>query len=170
MLAGRGLDVVGLDPAAGSLARAVAVDVVVMTGDTAQAITGRAEWTVTLRAAHDALLPGGHLVLETRDPAAQAWEGWTEEATARTQHAPGVGQVRTRVQVTSVEGPLVPFTTTSAFASDGQELVSQSLLRFRGRAQVEADLAGVGFTVVDVRDAPDRPRHELVVVAARGPE
>jgi len=194
LLAERGVDVVGLDPAAGSLAVAgsragadrvrwvhgdagalagleppVVVDLVVMTGNTAQAITDDTHWAATLRAAHDALAPGGHLVLETREPAARAWQGWTEQATRRTQHLPGVGAVQTWVQVTAVDGPLVAFTTTFVLAADGEELVSRSVLRFRSRTQVEDDLRRAGLVVVDVRGAPDRPGLELVFVAARPP-
>lgn len=194
LLAERGLAVVGLDPAGGSLAVArgrpaaeavrwvhgdasaladldpsVAVDLTVMTGNAAQAVTDDDAWAATLRAAHDALVPGGHLVLETRVPAARAWEGWTEAATRRTEHLPGVGAVTTWVQVTRAELPLVAFTTTFVFASDGAVLESRSLLRFRSQEEVERDLAAAGLVVVDVRDAPDRPGLELVFVSARSP-
>jgi hypothetical protein len=55
------------------------------------------------------------------------------------------------------------------FASDGAVLTSDSTLRFRDRDTVERSLAEAGFDVVDVRDAPDRPGRELVVVARRQP-
>jgi len=194
LLAERGTAVTGLDPAGGSLAVArakpgadavrwvhgdtsalaaldppVTVDLAVMTGNAAQAITDDAAWAATLRAAHDALVPGGHLVLETREPSARAWEGWTEAATRRTEHLPGVGAVETWVRVTRVDLPFVAFTTSFVFATDGAVLESRSLLRFRSREEVEDDLARAGLTVLDVRDAPDRPGLELVLVSARSP-
>jgi hypothetical protein len=46
-------------------------------------------------------------------------------------------------------------------------LTSDSTLRFRERAEVEAELDAQGFVVDDVRDAPDRPGKELVFVARR---
>ena len=193
-LAARGTAVMGLDPAGGSLAVArakpgadavrwvhgdagalaaldppVAVDLAVMTGNAAQAVTDDDAWATTLRAAHDALRPGGHLVLETRDPSARAWEGWTEAATRRTEHLPGVGAVETWVQVTRLALPLVASTTSFVFASDGAVLESHSLLRFRSREEVTRDLAHAGLDVVDVRDAPDRPGLELVVLSGRWP-
>lgn len=61
--------------------------------------------------------------------------------------------------------PLVSFSSTYEFESDGAVLVSRSTLRFRERAEVERDLELAGFTVLDVRDAPDRPNKEFVFVA-----
>jgi SAM-dependent methyltransferase len=90
LLAERGLEVIGVDPAGASLsvARAkpgaervrwihgdatallpLAVDLATMTGNVAQAIVDPRDWDETLRGVCDALRPGGHLVFETRDPA-----------------------------------------------------------------------------------------------------
>lgn len=188
LLADRGIAVTGLDPAGGSLrvARAkpgaervrwlhgdatalppLRVDLATMTGNTAQAIVEAPVWAGTLRGVHAALAPGGHLVLETRDPADRAWERWTRGRTRRSADVEGVGRVQAWEEVTSVRGPLVTFRTTFVFAADGAVLTSTSTLRFREREEVEADLAAHGFTVVDVRDAPDRPGRELVVIARR---
>lgn len=57
---------------------------------------------------------------------------------------------------------------TYVFDPDGPDpetLTSDSTLRFRDRAETEADLVRAGFDVVEVRDAPDRPGRELVFVA-----
>jgi hypothetical protein len=80
---------------------------------------------------------------------------------------PGAGTVRSRHEVIGVSGPLVTFRTTFEFAADGQVLTSRSTLRFREREEIEGDLARNGFTVKDVRDAPDRPGREFVFVAER---
>lgn len=187
LLAGRGLDVTGVDPAAASLdvARAKAgaqrvrwlhgdattlppmrVDLATMTANVAQAIADPADWAGTLRGVHAALRPGGHLVLETRDPARRAWLDW-RRAPIATVDVPGVGPVETRVDVTAVRGPLVSFRWTYLFAADGAVLTSESTLRFRERDEVSADLRAHGFVVDDVRDAPDRPGREFVFVARR---
>ena len=52
------------------------------------------------------------------------------------------------------------------FTADGTVVTSDSTLRFRTRAELDASLTASGFTVRDVRDAPDRPGRELVVLAA----
>ncbi|MFG3003488.1 class I SAM-dependent methyltransferase [Streptomyces calvus] len=188
LLAGRGVEVVGVDPARASLdvARAkpggervrwiegdatalppLRMDLATMTANVAQAVVAPDAWHGTLRGAHAALRPGGRLVFETRDPARRAWERWTREDSYGRTDVPGIGTVEHWHQVTDVDGPLVTFRTTYVFAADGAVLTSDSTLRFRGREEAEADLAAHGFTVDDVRDAPDRPGREFVFVARR---
>lgn len=188
LLAGRGIEVIGADPAGVSLAVARAkhgaervrwihgdahsvpanlVDVVTMTGNVAQAIVDQSDWDATLRGAYAALHPGGHLVFETRDPAFRAWQDWNRDSSYRVTDIPGVGTVQTWVDLTEINGPLVSFRWTWVFASDGQVLTSDSTLRFRNRDEVEDALLAHGYTVDDVRDAPDRPGRELVFLARR---
>jgi SAM-dependent methyltransferase len=175
-LAARGITVTGIDPAAGSIAYAReqpgadrvrwilgdataipgGVDLVLMTGNAAQAIVEPTAWDATL----DAVPPGARFVFETRDPARRAWEGWTKAQTHRE-----AGPVTTWTELTGVDLPLVGFRTTFEFPDD--VLTSDSTLRFRERDEVEADLRRHGFTVEDVRDAPDRPGLEFVFVAGR---
>jgi SAM-dependent methyltransferase len=186
LLADRGIDVTGVDPAAASLdvARrkpgadrvrwlpgdatslpALQVDLATMTANVAQVFLTGEDWSATLRGIHAALRPGGHLVFETRDPARQAWLGWNRAATFRRVGIPGVGEVETWVDVTEVRGDFVSFRHTVVFASDQATLTSDSTLRFRSRAEIDESLAEAGFTVADVRDAPDRPGREWVYIA-----
>ncbi|MEU6293123.1 class I SAM-dependent methyltransferase [Streptomyces sp. NPDC046988] len=188
LLADRGIEVVGVDPAASSLDVArgrpgaarvrwiegdaaslppLRTDLATMTANVAQAITGPRAWQGTLRGAYEALRPGGHLVFETRDPARRAWEEWDREHTHRVVEIPGAGAVESWCDLLDASGPLVTFRWTYVFAADGEVLTSDSTLRFRDRAEVEADLTGRGFEVREVRDAPDRPGRELVFVARR---
>jgi SAM-dependent methyltransferase len=188
LLAARGLEVTGVDPAAASLdvARAkpgaggvrwihgdatalppMRADLATMTGNVAQAIAEPPDWHGTLAGAWQALRPGGHLVFETRDPARRAWLEWNREASYQVAEVPGVGEVRQWCDLLDVEGPLVTFRMTWVFASDGQVLTSDSTLRFREREEVEADLAAAGYVLREVRDAPDRPGREFVFFARR---
>ncbi|MEU0168308.1 class I SAM-dependent methyltransferase [Streptomyces iakyrus] len=188
LLADRGVDVVGIEPALASLdvARAkpsservrwlcgdatalppLQVDLATMTANVAQEIVDPDTWQKTLRGAYEALRPGGHLVFETRDPAGRAWEEWTREHSYRVTEIPGVGPVESWVQLTVVSWPLVTFRWTYAFAADGQVLTSDSTLRYREREEVETDLLRQGYVVEDVRGAPDRPGKEFVFLARR---
>ncbi|MFZ3555371.1 class I SAM-dependent methyltransferase [Streptomyces sp. BH055] len=188
LLADRGIEVVGVDPAAASLDVArgkpggdrvrwihgdattlppLRVDLATMTANVAQAIADPTTWQDTLQGAYEALRPGGHLVFETRDPARRGWEEWTRDLTHQVADLPGVGRVEKWGQLTEMDGPLVTFDQTYRFASDGQVLTSQSTLRFRERDEVERDLLAHGYVVEDVRDAPDRPGREFVFVARR---
>jgi SAM-dependent methyltransferase len=188
LLADRGIDVIGVDPARGSLAFAqtkpgaervqwilgdaatlppMQVDLATMTANVAQAITDPGDWDGTLRGVATALRPGGHLVFETRDPAYRAWESWNRASSYEVTDIPGVGEVEAWHELTDVSGQLVSFRSHVLFAADGEELISDSTLRFRERDEIEAALRAHGFDVDDVRDAPDRPGREFVFLARR---
>jgi len=188
LLAQRGVEVVGLDPAGASLDVArtkpgaervrwlhgdattlppLQADLATMTANVAQVFLTDDAWAATLRGVHDALVPGGWLVLETRVPARRAWEGWVREATVTRVEVPDVGPVESWTDLTDVSLPFVSFHDTTVLP-DGTTLHSDSTLRFREREEVETSLVACGFEVVDVRDAPDRPGREWVFVARRG--
>lgn len=137
----------------------VGADVALMTGNVAQVFLTDEDWAAVLRSIRAALRPGGHLVFETRRPEFRAWEQWAADPADVT--IDGVTQHR---EVTSVELPFVSFRYTYTFP-DGAVVTSDSTLRFRSRASVEADLAAAGFAVLDVRQAPDRPDREFVFIA-----
>ena len=188
LLASRGLDVTGIDPAAAMLAVArrkagadrvrwlhgdaaalppMQADLATMTGNVAQVFVTDEEWAAALRAARRALRPGGRLVFETRDPAREAWLEWTREQTWQRMDIPGTGPVETWEDLLGVDGGLVTFRSTLVFGSDGAVLTSESTLRFRGRDEVAGSLAAAGLALDEVRDAPDRPGREFVFVTRR---
>lgn len=188
MLARNGRSVVGLDPAAASLdvasgkpgatrvrwicgsavdLPALQVDLVTMTGNVAQVFVTDGQWAEVLDAAHRSLRPGGHLVFETRRPEDEAWRRWTPAATRACARETGGGEVTSWVEVTAVRGPLVSFRTTFQFGADGAVMTSESTLRFRTLEELAASLAAAGFELQEVRDAPDRPGRELIVIARR---
>lgn len=192
LLADRGIEVVGVDPAAASLDVArrkpgaerarwvhgdalssklslppLQVDLVTMTANVAQVFLDDGAWAATLRAARAALRPGGRLVFESRRPERQAWREWDRQRSLRRVVVPGTGAVETWVEVTDVRAGRVSFRWTFGFEADGAVLTSDSTLRFRSEAELARSLVEAGFSVEEVRDAPDRPRAELVFVAGR---
>jgi SAM-dependent methyltransferase len=189
LLAGRGYEVTGLDPAKAELdiARAkphgdrvrwicgtaadlpadVRADLVTMTGNVAQVFLRDDEWAEVTSAAYRTLRPGGRLVFETREPARRAWLTWNPRESRSEQFIPGTGTVRSWHEVTAVSGDFVTFRTTFVFEADGETLVSDSTLRFRSRQEINASLERAGFTVSEIRDAPDRPGREWVFVAVK---
>jgi SAM-dependent methyltransferase len=188
LLAGNGCTVTGVDPAAASLevarskdtagdvtwvcgeataARGSDADLAVLTGNVAQVFITDADWAGALQAIRSALRPRGFLVLETRRPERRAWEDWAADTGPVVLDIPGTGPVEQRREVTSVQFPLVSFRCTYTFLTDGSVLTSDSTLRFRSRDETESSLAGHGYRVLDVRQAPDRPGQEFVFIAER---
>lgn len=185
LLAARGMSVVGVDPAGASLdvarqkpgadrvtwidgdATALVgtgsvADLAVMTGNVAQVFVSDDDWTHTLDTVRECLRPGGWFVFETRRPEIRDWEHWDVSPTTVDLEGGPVVVSRT---VTEVALPLVTFETATAVG--GEVIASSSTLRFRQQDELEADLLEHGFEVVEVREAPDRPGKELVVVARR---
>ena len=185
-LAEEGRRVVGLDPAGASLdmarakpfadrvtwlhgdatvlhGRDLAADLAVMTGNVAQVFVADEDWSTTLAAVHEALRPGGFFVFETRRPEVRDWERW--EVSPTDVVLPDGRVVAVSRTVTEVALPLVTFVSSTTL--DGEEMPSFSTLRFRERAELETDLVAHGFTVEDVREAPDRPGKEMVFVTRR---
>jgi ubiquinone/menaquinone biosynthesis C-methylase UbiE len=185
LLAERGIEVVGVDPAAASLdvARAkpgaqrvrwlhgdattlpqLQIDLATMTANVSHVILTDEGWSATLRGIHGALRPGGHLAFEARDPARKPWLEWNRDGTCQRLDIPGVGAVETWWDLTEVNGDYVSYRRTYVFAADGVTLTSDSTRRFRSRAEIEGSLRSAGYTLVDVHDAPDRPNYEWIFI------
>jgi SAM-dependent methyltransferase len=119
-LAVLGKAVVGIDPAAASLDVAkqkqyadqvrwvhgsapaltgLLADLIVMIGNVAQVFVTDDDWETTLRACQRALYPSGRLVFEVRDPAQEAWQGWTKSQTDQAIDAPGIDTVESWVGI-----------------------------------------------------------------------
>jgi SAM-dependent methyltransferase len=187
LLAQHGIEVTGVDPAAASLDVArkkpfsdrvrwvlgdaagdleTKVDLVTMTGNVAQVFLTEDAWSSTLRASHNVLGSGGHLVFEVRDPDAKGWRVWTRNQTYRRLELPDTGVINMWTDLIEVALPLVTFRQTFIFDSDGTTLVSESTLCFRRKIEIVKSLVDAGFVVDEVRSAADRPGLELVFIAS----
>jgi len=191
VLAAKGIDVIGVDPAEASLdvarAKPVAgevswvlgeasalpplrVDLATMTGNVAQVFLDDEDWMATLSGIGSALRPAGRLVFEVRDPSQEAWRGWNRDATfARVDLGSGNSLARW-LELVDVSLPFVTFKSMYLLKGDEELVVSESTLRFREREEIEASLSAAGFQVHEIRDAPDRPSKEFVFVAVRLPD
>ncbi|MHA7284151.1 class I SAM-dependent methyltransferase [Arthrobacter sp. TMS2-4] len=187
----RSLRVVGVDPAAASVAVArtkagadrvtwlvaIALDVaalpahreqydlVTMTANVAQVFLDDEAWLANLRAIRACLRPGGYVAFESRVPADRGWERWTKELTHQVMDVEGEGPVENWVQVTTVDGELVTFESPTIFLADGERIDSTSTLRFRSQEALEWSLSEAGFVETEVRELPYAPGRGWLVVA-----
>lgn len=166
-LAAAGHDVTGVDPATASLeaARAKAgaekvrwvegtsvvldegtFDVALMTSHVAQFLVDDADWHATLGSLHRALVPGGRLAFDTRDPDARAWQEW--DTLGRRHRVPldDGSDIQVWATTTAVSGEVVTGTEHYLF-DDGEELTSSASLRFRPEQSVRDALRDAGFRV-----------------------
>ena len=147
-----------------------AYDAAVMTSHVAQFFLSDAEWAATLADLHRALVPGGRLCFDARDPADRAWERWPEEW-HRTVALPSDGTVEQSMEVTDIAGDTVTHTIHYRFGRD-DELESAATLRFRTEDELRTSLAAAGFTVDAIfggwqREPVGRGDGEFLVIARR---
>ncbi len=189
-LAGSGREVTGIDPAGASLdaarrrpggeavtwirgtaadAPADTFDVALMSSHVAQLFVADDEWAGVLADLRRALVPGGLLVFDTRDPRDRAWEAW---------HAPGDREpvalgdgrvVQSWSEVTGEQDGVVDYTLGYEMP-EGDELTSTATLRFRAESDVRRGVEAAGFVVERVdggwgREAVGVGDGELLVVA-----
>lgn len=171
-LAAAGHEVTGVDPAPASLASAMAkaaavktgaaqvrwvlgtssvvpsqsFDIAVLTSHVAQFLVDDGAWRQTLGDLHRALVPGGRLVFDSRDPDDRAWERWDPVASEVTVELPDGRRVRVWTDATAAPGGVVTFTRHYVFPH-GEVLRSTSTLRFRSQDAIRSSLTAAGFTV-----------------------
>lgn len=196
-MAAAGHTVTGIDPAAASLAVArtkpgadrvtwlegtssaaptTSFDLAIMTAHVAQFIVDDHEWARTLADLHAALVPGGRLIFDTRDPEARGWEQWNRADSFRRLEVPGDGVLDTWAEVTAVRDQaerdrVVDSTGHYAF-DDGEELLSNATFRFRSEAEVRSSLQAAGFVIDQIyggwnREPVGAGDGELLVIARR---
>ena len=108
-------------------------DVAVMTSHVAQVFVDDDDWARTLADLAHALVPGGRLAFDVRDPDARTWERWNPADSRRRVMLADGRAVDAWTEVTKVEHGAVSFTHHSTFPG-GEVLLSMSTLRFRSEA------------------------------------
>lgn len=171
-LADRGHTVTGIDPADGMLqvarmkdgqgrvdwVQAPAAefllpdrfDLAIMTGHVFQVFLDDAETLAALRNIHRHMVPGGRLILESRNPQHKAWQDWTREKTREQRVIDGIGPVDVYYQIKDVEGEHVAFDAVFTILDNGETLVSESRLRFAPVETIQGLLSAAGFGQVEL--------------------
>ncbi|MFR9776748.1 class I SAM-dependent methyltransferase [Micromonospora sp. MS34] len=125
---------------------AAAYDLALLTSHVAQEIRDDAEWAGTLVELRRALVDGGRLAFDSRDPAARRWERWNPAHSRRRLALPDGTTVDAWTELTEVRDGQVSFRHHYRYP-DGRELRSAGTLRFRTEAELRASLTAAGFTV-----------------------
>jgi hypothetical protein len=123
-----------------------AFDVAVMTSHVAQSFVTDEEWRQALVDLHRALVPGGRLTFDTRDPRARGWERWSRADSRREVRLPDGRQVIATTEVNAVAPGIVSFTIYYAF-SDDTLLLSSGDLRFPTECNLRSSLRAAGYAV-----------------------
>jgi SAM-dependent methyltransferase len=194
-MAGAGHEVTGVEPARASLEAArrkpgaervkwvegtaeglpvKAFDAALMTSHVAQFLVDDLHWRAALAAVRRSLDRGGRLIFDSRDPDDERWKVWNPVDSRRTVVLPDGRGVEVWVEVTSERDRLVEFTEHYLFPG-GEELTSESTMRFRGEREIRSDLEAAGFDVDRVYGGWSREQvglsedGELIVVAVVRP-
>lgn len=156
-----------------ALATSDSADLAVMSGHVAQVFRDRDSWTAALRDLHRALVAGGTLAFESRNPEARAWEKWTRAQTLRVVVTPA-GPVEVWHETETVTLPLVAFDTFTRNLVTGEETVTRDVLAFRPVDDLVKSLRETALSVSRVLgDWDGRPFEplspEVIVVATKRP-
>jgi SAM-dependent methyltransferase len=133
-------------------------DLAIMTGHVAQFFLDDEGWHSALIAIRKALLPGGHIAFESRNPLVQPWADekiedhvdWPSRTSRRRADDPVAGRIEWWTEILEVEDDRVRTEIHYLFAHSGEELVSSNELRLRTRAELGWSLSDAGFSVESV--------------------
>jgi SAM-dependent methyltransferase len=140
-----------------------------MTSHVAQFLVADAEWACALSDLHRALLPGGRIVFDSRDPRARGWERWNPAETRHRRLLSDGSTVEIWAEVTAVRDGVVDIAGHYVF-DDGDRHLTNATLRFRSEDEIRSSLAAAGFVVDHVfggwnREPVGAPDGELLVIA-----
>lgn len=121
-------------------------DLTLMTSHVAQVFVDDAAWLETLADIRRALVPGGRLAFDSRDPAVDAREVWSGDDATHV-HLPDGSQLAIWTQVEHVSGRNVSFRERCLDMGSGEETTSESTLCYRSEQELRASLESSGFTV-----------------------
>ncbi|MGL4234547.1 class I SAM-dependent methyltransferase [Tabrizicola sp.] len=168
-LAARGVEAVGVDPAAAMLDVARAreggdrvtwveagaqdldlerrFDAVVMTGHAFQTLLTPEDRGVVLATIARHIAPGGRFFFDSRNPDAREWESWGREATLEVKAHPAFGRVeRWNEADWDAELGIVTYETHYALA-DGRRFQARSRIAFPAFEVLSAEIAAAGLRV-----------------------
>ncbi len=133
-------------------------DFTVMTGHVAQFFLDDEDWLMNLSAINSALVNGGHLVFESRNPIVQPWWDdsvdihidWPSSESRRMVEVGSIGKVEWWMAFLKATGDRVLYENHYQFTKTNKKLVSVNELRFRTQEEIIKSLIETGFRVESI--------------------
>lgn len=162
-------DIEWLEATAASMPWDGEFDLAVMTGHAFQVLVGDDELRASLAAIRRALVPGGRLAFETRNPLAREWESWNPQNPMDVLDPSG-RPLRISYEVESVVSDVVTLTETTSDADGTPLRVDRGSLRFLDVDTLSGFLADAGFWIEAqyggwAREPLDPRSPEIITVA-----
>jgi len=129
---------------------ALRADMVLMTSHVAQFFLEDKEWQAMLKASHEALNPGGHIMFDSRTPIFPPYQTWPTEAAPRRVEDLTLGSIEWYYELLGIEGNRVRYQLHFYFINSGEEIASADELIFRSHDEVTKSLEDVGFKIKTV--------------------
>lgn len=145
-VARRRADVEWVARAAASMELDGEFELALMAGHAFQELVDDADLRSSLAAIRRALVDGGRLAFDTRNPQARAWERWAPENASEVVDAAG-RDLRVWHEVESVADGVVTLTETTGTRDWTRLRVDRASLRFLDVDALDVELAGAGLAV-----------------------
>ncbi len=167
-LAELGYEVIGIEPAAAMLEVArhkthadkvqwieggykkfegFKVDLILMTSHVAQFFLHANEWQAMLKNAYQALVPGGHIVFDSRTPIFPPYQTWPTEASPSRVVDPTLGPIDWWYKLVEIKGNRVRYQLYYHFINSNETVVSHDELIFRSQTELCRSLELEGFKI-----------------------
>lgn len=149
------------------------VDLVLMTSHVAQFFLDDQEWLLMLKAAHKALVLGGHIVFDSRRPIFPPYQNWPTETSRRRVIDSKLGPIDWWYQLVDIKDNLVSYKLFYHFINSDEVIVSEDKLLFRSQDQLCESLRTTGFQVETIYGSWDGSlatptSEEMIFVASKG--
>lgn len=193
-LAKRGHKMIGIEPAAAMLDiarskpyadkvqwiqggyekfKGLSADAVLMTSHVAQFFLDNNEWQAMLKASHEALTPGGHIVFDSRTPIFPPYQTWPTEKSPKRVEDPRAGSIDWWYKLLEIKYNRVRYQLFYRFLNSNETIISTDELIFRSQAELTKSLEDAGFKVETVYGNWDEslatPNNEEMIFVALKP-
>jgi SAM-dependent methyltransferase len=150
-----------------------AFDVALMTGHVSQFLVTESDWTSTLNAVWRALVPTARFAFHAYDPESRIWQRWNPRDSRRQVALRDGSTVSIWTEVTATQHDIVSYSHHYVFP-DGEELRSDSSLRFWSETRLRGSVEDAGFAIERVHggwqgEPVGAGNGELIFVSRRVP-